>query len=267
MHLCQLSSTLYTAKQIKNCMKSTSVTKVANMKNTNGAVPLNYHLNSELSIMLHCLLYSTRYTAVQIRNHSVIKVATMKNTDDFCYKKETITWHHQIDTFCCQQRWMEHKWGHWLVHEECIVHTAVCQRHHSDWSDVKQYKNQACSISLYWVMLVWRHQKIRLNFFNKCSYFLKTFWVNLKACLGFNFTLPILPNLRVGKLRLVLGDIIFSSTPTPLLSLLWTAIVVHDTVVGELKPRSLCFINVQTEIDYGNKLILTCGVFNIRTNS
>ena len=43
----------------------------------------------------------------------------------------------------CQQRWMEHKEGHWL-------HTAV------QWSNVKQWKDQAFSISHYWVMLVWR---------------------------------------------------------------------------------------------------------------
>ena len=33
---------------------------------------------------------------------------------------------HQIDTFHCQQRCIEHKGGHWLVHEECIVRNAVC---------------------------------------------------------------------------------------------------------------------------------------------
>ena len=41
---------------------------------------------------------------------------------------EAITCNHQINTFHCQQRRMEHKGGHWLVHEECIVRTAVCQK-------------------------------------------------------------------------------------------------------------------------------------------
>ena len=52
--------------------------------------------------------------------HIAIKVTTMKNMDDFCYAKEAIMWYHQIDTFCYQQRWMEHKGGHWYftnVHE------------------------------------------------------------------------------------------------------------------------------------------------------
>jgi len=44
------------------------------------------------------------------------------------HAKEAITCNHQIDTFRCQQRWMEHKGGHWLVHEEFIVHTAVYQK-------------------------------------------------------------------------------------------------------------------------------------------
>ena len=50
----------------------------------------NYRLKSELSITLRCWLCSTRYTAVRIKNclksTSAIKIATMTNTDDFCYK-------------------------------------------------------------------------------------------------------------------------------------------------------------------------------------
>ena len=50
---------------------------------------INYHLKSEVSIMLHSRLCATRYTAVQIKNcsksTSAIKIATMKNTDDFHY--------------------------------------------------------------------------------------------------------------------------------------------------------------------------------------
>ena len=53
---------------------------------------INYHLKSEVSIMLHCQLCSTRYTASQIKNcpksTSAIKVATMINTDDLHYKRK-----------------------------------------------------------------------------------------------------------------------------------------------------------------------------------
>ena len=48
---------------------------------------INYRLKSEVSITLHCWLCSTRYTAILIKNClksiSAIKIATMKNMDDF----------------------------------------------------------------------------------------------------------------------------------------------------------------------------------------
>jgi len=42
--LCLLCSTCYTAVRIKNCLKSTSVIKVATMKNTDGAGRPSYRL-------------------------------------------------------------------------------------------------------------------------------------------------------------------------------------------------------------------------------
>ena len=51
---------------------------------------ITYRLKSEVSIMLHCQLCSTHYTAIRIKNclksTSAIKVATMKNTDNFNYE-------------------------------------------------------------------------------------------------------------------------------------------------------------------------------------
>ena len=44
---------------------------------------------------------------------SVIKAANIKNTDNFHYVKKAIMCYYQTDTFCCQQRWMGHKAGHW----------------------------------------------------------------------------------------------------------------------------------------------------------
>ena len=50
---------------------------------------INYHLKSEISIVLRCQLCSTLYTAVRIKNclksTSAIKVPTMKNMDNFRY--------------------------------------------------------------------------------------------------------------------------------------------------------------------------------------
>ena len=49
-----------------------------------------YHLKSEVSIMLHCQLCSTGYTALRIKNCSkntfAIKVSTMKTVNDFHYE-------------------------------------------------------------------------------------------------------------------------------------------------------------------------------------
>ena len=56
-------------------------------KERNGAVRPNYCLKSEVSIPLCYQLCSTHYTAVQIENclksTSTIKIATMKNMDNF----------------------------------------------------------------------------------------------------------------------------------------------------------------------------------------
>ena len=80
-------------------------------KERNSAVSpnyINYRLKSEVSIMFRCRLCSTRYTAVRIENclksTSAIKIATMKNMDDFCYEGKPSCATAKIDIFCCQQR-------------------------------------------------------------------------------------------------------------------------------------------------------------------
>ena len=62
-------------------------------KERNGATRLSYiyyRLKSEVFITLCCRLFSTRYTAVRIKNclksTSAIKIATMTNADDFHYE-------------------------------------------------------------------------------------------------------------------------------------------------------------------------------------
>jgi len=83
-----LFSAIYTAVQIKNCSKCTSVITVATMQKYDGTVP-QLSSETEVSISLLCQVFSTHYTAVRIKNclksTSAIKVATMKNTDDFRY--------------------------------------------------------------------------------------------------------------------------------------------------------------------------------------
>ena len=68
---CQLWSTRYTAFWIKNCSKSNSAIHEYRKKEMMLHTPAtDYHLKSKVSIMLHCQLCSTRYTAVQIKNCS-----------------------------------------------------------------------------------------------------------------------------------------------------------------------------------------------------
>jgi len=71
---------------------------------------INYRLKSGVAITLHCQLCSTRYQPVQIekylKSNCVIKVPSMKI---FFYEEEAITCNHWINTFFCQQKWMEHK--------------------------------------------------------------------------------------------------------------------------------------------------------------
>ena len=93
---------------------------------------------------------------------------------------------------------MEHKGGHWLVHEECIVRTAVCQNAHLGRKWCQTVKNQAHSASCYWVTLVWRHQsvshllilvikeKIALNKLKSC----RKFWKNFESLFQLNNTAP-----------------------------------------------------------------------------
>ena len=51
---------------------------------------INYRLKSEVSVTFRFRICSTRYTAVRIKNclksTSAIEIATMKNTDNFCFE-------------------------------------------------------------------------------------------------------------------------------------------------------------------------------------
>ena len=62
----------------------------------------HYHQKGEVSSTLCCRLHSTHYTAIQIKNclkkHLYNQSSHYKNTDDFHYTKEAITYNCQIDT-------------------------------------------------------------------------------------------------------------------------------------------------------------------------
>jgi len=133
--LCLPCSPCYTSVRIKNCSKSTS-NQSSHYENT--MVPCSPVIIWNWSI--HCpslsgILNSLHSSTNQELFESTSVIATM-NTDDFHYAKEAIMCNHQINTFHCQQRWMEHKEGHWYIPEECIGYTTV--RHLSGWSTVEK---------------------------------------------------------------------------------------------------------------------------------
>ena len=82
----------YAAFRIKNCSKSTSAIHAYRKKWCRAPSYINYRLKCKVSITLLCRLCSACYTAVQIKNslksNSAIKIATTKNTDNFCYKRK-----------------------------------------------------------------------------------------------------------------------------------------------------------------------------------
>ena len=114
------------------------------------AAPIRYYLKTEMSIRFR--RFNPLHSCTnQFKKPFCNQGSHYENTDDFRYGKETITRYHQIDSFCCQQKWRNHKGGHWYIHEECIIHTALCQK---AGKDIKQWKNRARNLSRYWVTLV-----------------------------------------------------------------------------------------------------------------
>jgi len=88
--LCLLCSPCYTAVRIKNCSKSTSVITVATMKNTMvlhaPVIVWNWSIHCPtLSVVFDSLHSSTNQELFE--SISVIKVTTMKSTDDFSLHK------------------------------------------------------------------------------------------------------------------------------------------------------------------------------------
>jgi len=155
MALCLLCSPSYTAVRSKNCSKSTSLIKVAAVKNTivphTPIIVRNWStLCPSLSAMFNSLHSSTnqeKHLCNQGSHHEKIWTifvtqrkpshATIKSTLFTVSKDEWIT---KQDT------------GKSLNNTLHILQYAL------GWSDIKQWKNQACSLSHYQIMLDWRHQ-------------------------------------------------------------------------------------------------------------
>ena len=124
----------------------------------------NYRLKSEVSITLRCQLCSTHYTAVQIKNclknASAIKVATMKNTDDFRYEGKPSRAITKLTLFTVSKDEWDTKEDTGKSTKKALHVLRYAKRHLLGRSDTEQWKNQARNLSCYQVTLVWRHQSV-----------------------------------------------------------------------------------------------------------
>ena len=161
-------------------------------ENYDDAAHPSYHLKLKYLALL-CQLLLTGYTAVQIKNYlkstSVIKAlwkiwmisATQWKPSNATTKSMLFTvskdeWNTKEDT------------GKSL--KNTLYALRYAKRYLSGWSNIKQWKNQARSLSRYRVMLDWRYQSVRQSVRRKFrGKFLKAFRADLKACLGL-----VLPN-------------------------------------------------------------------------
>jgi len=119
----------------------------------NGAVLPSYCLKSEVSVTLCFQPWLTHYTAVWTnscsKSTSVIKVNTVKNTNNFHCKRS----HHQNNTFYCRQRLMAHKGKHYCAYCDILPSRAEVQ---AELSKIIKLVIFSC----YGVTLVWRHQLV-----------------------------------------------------------------------------------------------------------
>ena len=130
-------------------------------KERNRAAPpnhINYRLKSEVSVTLRCRLCSTCYTAVRIKNclksTSAIKIATMKNTDDFRFEGKPSRARAKLTPFPVSKDEWDTKEDTGKSMKNTLYVLRYAKRHLSGRSNVERRKNQAHSLSCYRVMLV-----------------------------------------------------------------------------------------------------------------
>ena len=111
----------------------------------NAAVSLsyiNYCLKREVSITLLCWLCSTRYTAVRIKsylkNTYTIKIATMKNTDDYHYEGKPSCATAKSTLLTVGKDEWDTKEGTGKSMRNTLYILQYAKRHLSGWSNLKQ---------------------------------------------------------------------------------------------------------------------------------
>jgi len=162
--LCLLCSPCYTAVWIKNCSKSTSVIKVATMKNTMGpCAPVIIW-----SWSIHCPSLSAMFDSIHNNTNQELFEKHLCNHGSH-YEKYRRFFVMQRKPSCATTKltlFTVSKYE-WNTKEDTgmslknTLHVLwYAKRHLLGWSDIEQWKNQARSLSHYWVTLVWRHQLV-----------------------------------------------------------------------------------------------------------
>ena len=105
-------------------------------KERNGAARPSYRLKSEVSIMLCCRLYSRIKNC--LKSTSEIKIATMTNTDDFCYGGKSLCAIAKSILFAVSKDEWDTKEDTGKSKKNALYVLRYAKRHLSGRSDVKQ---------------------------------------------------------------------------------------------------------------------------------
>jgi len=127
-------------------------------------VPRLYQLSSEKKT-LHCWLCSTTlYINNHLKRTSAIKVATRKITNNFHYEWKPYMLIKKSTLFTVSKDEWNTKEGTGKSMKNALYVQWYGKKRFSYWSDIKQQKNQACSLSHCRVTLARRHQSVRQLF-------------------------------------------------------------------------------------------------------
>ena len=175
-------------------------------KERNGNARPSYQLSSEKWSIHYASLLAVFNSLHNVMNqelfekHLCNQSSHYKKYGRFPLWREAITCYCQIDTFCCQQRWMGHKGGHWWMHcTYCGVPKGTCP------AEAMSNSEKIKPIALAIIKVHLSEGISQFNFFLKfCSNLLKAFRVDLKACLALFYLTNTASSLS-GKVRLVFG--------------------------------------------------------------
>ena len=161
-----LCSPHYTAVQINNCSKSTSVIKVATIKNTimphAPFIIWNWSIHFPSLSAIFNLLHSSTNQEL-LKQHRCNQGNHYEKYGWFPLRTEGSHRHAitKSTLFTVGKDEWNTKEGTGKSMKNALHILQYAKRHLSGWSDVEQWKNHSRSLSCYRVTLVWRHQADR----------------------------------------------------------------------------------------------------------